>query len=401
MESLFWIMLVAAIAPVVAAAMPRRLVPEVVLLLVGGIVVGPFVLDLAGVEPPIDLLRELGLGFLFLLAGYEIEVDELRGRGGRRALVTWLVCLALAFATVALLSATALARHAETAVAIALTSTALGTLLPILKDSGLTRTRFGRTVVNHGTFGELGPVVAMVILLGVNGPERAVLSLLLFGVAAVLVAVVPTRLLPSASVIPGLVRAGAETTAQTTVRFTVLLLVSLSALALAVKLDTILAAFAAGFILRRALPGGDERLETKIDGLAFGLLIPVFFVTSGMAIDPAAVSKEPVVLIAFVLLILLVRGGPVLVATLLQREPDGTRSFGVRDSVRVSLWASTGLPIMVAVSTVAVDAGEMTQTTASILVAGGAITVLLLPTTATLLARDGATRPGTPEPDRS
>ncbi|MBW9210948.1 cation:proton antiporter [Mumia sp. zg.B21] len=124
---------------------------------------------------------------------------------------------------------------------------------------------------------------------GGDGPERAVLSLVLFGVAAVLVAVVPTRLLPPASVIPGLVRAGAETTAQTTVRFTVLLLVSLSALAVVVQLDTILAAFAAGFILRWALPGGDERLETKINGLAFGLLIPVFFVTSGMAIDPGAV----------------------------------------------------------------------------------------------------------------
>ncbi|MGH1562079.1 cation:proton antiporter [Mumia sp. DW29H23] len=391
MESLFWIMLAAAVAPVIAAAVPRRLVPEVVLLLAGGMLIGPFGLDLASVTAPIDLLNELGLGMLFLLAGYEIEVDELRGEGGRRALGTWLVCLVLAFATVWILG-TRDERHAEVAVAIALTSTALGTLLPILKDMHLMGTPFGRTVVNHGTFGELGPVVAMAILLGVRGPEESLVTLVVFVGAAILVAAVPTRLVPRATIVPGLVRAGAETTAQTTVRFTVLLLVSLSALAVVFELDTILAAFAAGFILRRVLPGGDERLETKLDGLAFGFLIPIFFVTSGMGIDPAAIADAPLTLVAFVLLILLVRGGPVLIATLRQREPDGSPSFDRRDSVRVALWASTGLPLIVAVTAVAVDAGEMSAETASVLVAGGAVTVLLLPMTATLLERSHVTR---------
>ncbi|WP_370618248.1 cation:proton antiporter [Mumia sp. Pv 4-285] len=400
MESLFWIVLVAAIAPVVAAAVPRRLVPEVVLLLVGGILVGPFGLELAEVDAPIELLNELGLGMLFLLAGYEIEVDELRGRGGRRALGTWLVCLALAFVTISVLG-TQNEQHAETAVAIALTSTALGTLLPILKDMQLMGTRFGRTVVNHGTFGELGPVLAMAILLGVNSPERSLVTLVVFVGAALLVAAVPTRLFPRARIVPGLVRAGAETTAQTTVRFTVLLLVTLSMIAIVFELDTILGAFAAGFILRRVLPGGDERLETKLDGLAFGFLIPIFFVTSGMAIDPAAIAEAPMVMITFVLLILLVRGGPVLVETLRQREPDGTKSFDTRDSVRVALWASTGLPLIVAVSQVAVDAGEMTSATASILVAGGAVTVLLLPMTATLIHLRRPTHQQGVSPDRS
>ncbi|WP_262852169.1 cation:proton antiporter [Mumia quercus] len=391
MESLFWIMLVAACAPVVAATVPRRLVPEVVLLLAGGMLVGPYGLELARVDAPIDLLHDLGLGMLFLLAGYEIEVAELRGRGGRRALVTWLVCLGLAFVTVGALATTD-DRHAEIAVAIALTSTALGTLLPILKDLHLMGTPFGRTVVNHGTFGELGPVLAMAILLGVNSPERSLGALALFAGAAIAVAAVPVRLMPHTRIVPGLVRAGAETTAQTTVRFTVLLLVALSAIAIVFSLDTILGAFAAGFILRRVLPGGDERLETKLDGLAFGFLIPVFFVTSGTAINPRAIADAPVTLVVFVLAILVVRGGPVLVATLRQREPDGTRSFDGRDSLRVALWASTGLPLIVAVTSVAVDAGEMSAETASVLVAGGAFTVLLLPMAATLLARPEVTR---------
>jgi Kef-type K+ transport system membrane component KefB len=83
---------------------------------------------------------------------------------------------------------------------------------------------------------------------------------------------------------------------------------------------------------------------------------------------------------------------PVLVATLRQREPDGTRTFDGRDSLRVALWASTGLPLIVAVTAVAVDAGQMSAETGSILVAGGALTVLLLPMSATLLAREDVTQ---------
>lgn len=391
MESLFWIMLVAAVAPLLAGSVPRRLVPEVVLLLAGGVVIGPNVFDLAESTDEIALLRELGLGLLFLLAGYEIEAEELQGRGGRRALVTWLASMALAFGIVWLLAQAGEA-HAETAVSIALTSTALGTLLPILKDQGLLGTRFGKTVVNHGVFGELGPIVAMAVLLGVNGPVRSLIALAVFAVAAVVVASVPMRALQRASRVVGLIRAGADTTAQTTVRFSVLLLVTLSALAIAFELDVILGAFAAGFVLRRVLPAGDERLETKLEGLAYGFLIPVFFVVSGMAIDPAAVASYPWVLVGFVGLILLVRGGPVYVAVRRQREPDGALSFDRRDSVRAALYSATGLPLIVAVTAVAVDAGQMSAESASILVAGGAVTVLLLPMTATLLERREVTR---------
>ncbi|MFC6345600.1 cation:proton antiporter, partial [Nocardioides hankookensis] len=140
-ESLFWIALCAVLAPLLTGLLLRGKVPEVVLLLVLGVVIGPNVLDLAETGEGVAMLRELGLGMLFLLAGYEIEVDELVGRGGRRALATWVACLAVALGLMALIGLSEQV-HAEIAVAIALTSTALGTLLPILKDSGLLATRF-------------------------------------------------------------------------------------------------------------------------------------------------------------------------------------------------------------------------------------------------------------------
>ena len=393
--SLFWIVLCAVAAPLLAGLVPRRLVPEVVLLLVFGMIIGPEVLDLAQLDGGIEALKELGLGLLFLLAGYEIEVKQLTGRGGRRAFITWLISFALAFGLVFLLGFLGVL-SARSAVAIALTSTALGTLLPILRDSGLLNTRVGTAVLNHGAVGELGPVVAMALLLGTGGSFEAIVVLVVFGLVALAVAMVSTRLRPGSSLY-SLIERGSETTAQTTVRLVVLLLVGLGVLAIAFDLDVVLGAFAAGFVLRRALPEGNESLEHKLDGLAFGLLIPIFFITSGMAIDPRAVAAEPMTLLAFVVLILVVRGVPIFLASWLERDPPGgPRMFTRRDSLRIALYGATGLPIIVAVTSVAVNSGQMTDQHASLLVAGGAITVLALPMTATLLG-DGQSRPSPDE----
>ncbi|MEE2057690.1 cation:proton antiporter [Rhodococcus artemisiae] len=398
--SLLWITVAAVLAPLIAGVLPRRLVPEVVLLLVAGVVIGPYVLEIASVDSEIEMLRELGLGLLFLLAGYEIDPKELTGRGGRRALVTWMVCFGVAVGAVTVLSAAGVV-HSGVAVAIALTSTALGTLLPILADRGLVATELGRAVLNHGAVGELLPVIAMAILLGTRGAVGSLIVLGLFAVVAVLVALLPRWVLREGSHFLQFVRNTSDTTAQTPVRLVMLLLVALIAVAAVFDLDVILGAFAAGFILRRAVPKGDEQLESKLDGLAYGFMIPVFFVTSGMAIDVNAVAGEPVVLVAFLVLLALVRGVPVFVASRLDRGEGGTR-FDTSEQIQIALYSTTGLPLIVAVTGVAVSAGHMSTASASILVAAGAITVLIMPTLAGLLPERremaGADRQSNPPP---
>jgi Kef-type K+ transport system membrane component KefB len=396
--SLFWIAVVAVVSPLIAGLIPRRLVSEAVLLLAFGVLIGPHVLGIATRGEAVEAFRDLGLGMLFLLAGYEIELKELGGRGGRRALVTWAGCFVLALALVGMLGLTGVVK-AEIAVAIAMVSTALGVLLPILRDNGQLATPFGATLLNHGAFGELGPVIAMAVLLGTRGALKSIVVLVLFAGLALAVTYASTRVHPG-SRLHSLISAAQETTAQLTVRLVVLLLITLSLLAAAFQFDVVLGAFAAGFILRRIIPGGHSSLEHKLDGLAFGLLIPVFFVTSGMSIDPDAVAANPLVLLAFVLAIILVRGGPILLAAMTQRRQDGSgREFSPRDSVRIGVYGSTGLPIIVAVTSVAVSAGQMSEANSSLLVAGGAVTVLLLPMAATLLERTEQDSETESEPD--
>ena len=87
--SLLGAVVVVAAAPIVVAFLPGR-VPQVVLLIAGGIVIGPEVLELA--EPDdITLFANLGLGFLFLLAGYELDPSLLRERAGTTAIVAWVI----------------------------------------------------------------------------------------------------------------------------------------------------------------------------------------------------------------------------------------------------------------------------------------------------------------------
>jgi Kef-type K+ transport system membrane component KefB len=227
----------------------------------------------------------------------------------------------------------------------------------------------------------------MAVLLGAHGALASVIAMLVFALIAILFALPPRWLKRDESRILELIRQGAETTGQTAVRLTLLLLVTLYYVAVEFELDAVLGAFAAGFVLRRAIPDGDAILETKLDGLAFGFLIPVFFVTSGMSIDPEAIADEPWVLVLFVLMIMLLRGGPVFISTL--TDPQFISGPGrARESLRVGMYASTGLPIIVAVTQLAVDRGEMTSLNASVLVAGGAVTVLVFPLLATLVPQE-------------
>jgi Kef-type K+ transport system membrane component KefB len=377
------VFVVALLAPLVAGLLPARTrVPQVVLLLAGGIVIGPAALDLAGPDD-VTLLSDLGMGFLFLLAGYELEPHLLRERGGRRAGAAWLTSLAVGAAVVTVVVEHQ-SVHTLAAGGIALSTTALGVVLPILRDAGLLGTRLGRAVVVNGAVGELGPIVAMALLLGTRETGAAAVLLVLFGVAAVGLSVVPDRVhLPGG---PRLL-AVQHGTGQSTLRLTVLLLVTLLALASGLGFDAVLGAFVGGMVLRRWAPGDVGRLEDKLDVVAWGVFVPVFFVSSGMGLDVASILAEPALPFALLVLMLVVRGGPVLLW--FRRELPGA------ERARAALYSATALPLLVALTEIAVDEGAMSSRTGAALVGAGVLSVLVLPLLAALPSRRGAQAPVT------
>ena len=383
--SLAIIALVAAACPIVAKLIPNKLVPETVFLLIAGALLGPNMTGAIVLTDAVGLLSDLGLAFLFLLAGYEINPKSLTGSQGKRGLATWCVSIVLAFLFVHFASGLFSNELESVAIAIALTTTALGTLMPILKERGLMGTQVGESVLAYGTWGELGPVLAMALLLSTRAEWKTVLILLAFVALCVVAAVVPAKAKKAGHKLFNFLTENAEGTSQTMMRVTVLLLVGLVALSAAFDLDIVLGAFAAGFVLRYIIPEGDHALEHKLDGVAYGFLIPVFFVASGAKIDLMAVFQQPVVLVGFIVLLLLIRTVPIFVALATGKD---TRSISTHNRLTIALYCTTALPIIVAVS-----ANAMSQETASVLVAAGAITVFLMPLMGMLTYRVADAKP--------
>ena len=375
LDTLLFAAVVAALAPVLVALLPGPRIPQLVVLLAGGVLIGPEGLGLAD-RAEIDLLANVGLGFLFLLAGYELDLHLFRERPGRLAMAGWLVTLVLATALVGVLAAAGLVR-AVVVVALGLTTTAFGTLLPILRDNDLLVGRFGRYLLGAGAVGELFPIFAIALFLGANSKFVALGSLAAVGVLAVVLNFAPR--LVRGNKLGRILHEGEGSTAQTTVRLTVLLLLLLLAVAEEFGLDVVLGAFLAGIVLRRWAPGDVHALEGKLDAIGYGFFIPLFFVASGMTLDVRSIAEAPLRLVAFFVLLLAVRGVP---ALFLYR-----RDLPVVRRVQLMLLTATALPLLVALAEIGLRNGTMLRENAAALVGAGALSVLVFPMAAVAIER--------------
>ena len=372
---LFLVVAIAAIVPVLLRLL-RLPIPEVVVLLVVGALLGQSVAGLIIPTDALFLLQEIGIGFLFFMAGFELNPVIIRGAEGRLAGWGWFASLAVALAAAAYLMQVGLVRS-FVGIAIALTTTALGTLIPILRDSGELGKPFGRNVLASGAAGEIGPIIAMTLFLSSRSSWTALISLTIFLLIALLFLLMPS--LMRVEKVREAFHFGRFTTAQTAVRWTMLLLIGLLALASVIGLDLVLGAFIAGLMFRVLTKEGELLLQRQLEGIAFGLFIPLFFVVSGASLNVPAMIGAPGLVLTFLLLILAARGLPQMLVYRRAMPDLVTRT-------RFSLYTATTLPLLVAVTTIEVSSGLMTVQTEAALVGAGLLSVLLFPTSAQALA---------------
>ena len=359
---------------------PRLTIPVVVVELVIGIVIGPQVLDLAQVDPTTDFLGNLGLGMLFFFAGYEIDFDRIRGGPLKLAGLGWALSLVLAYSLGgALAAAGVVVSYLYTGSAMA--TTAIGTLIPILKDAGETRTKFGTYLLGAGAAGEFGPILLVTLILSTTNPLHEALILVLFVAVAVLTGILAVR---SAWKGWPIVERAFEASSQVAVRVAVVLVFGLVALAAELGLDLLLGGFVAGMITRVALRGREVAVfDSKLTAVGYGLLIPFFFVTSGMAFDLDALTESAGTMLEvplFLGLFLVVRGTP---ALLLYRG-----ALAARDRRALGFFSATELPLVVAITTVAIGTGHMHSGTAASLVGAAILSTLIYPLIGLRLRRD-------------
>src|SRR5262245_28310047 len=275
------VVITGAIAGTIAAIAGARklLLPSVVLELVLGIMIGPQVLGIAHVNGFTKFFADLGLGMLFFFAGYEIDMRRISGRPLRLAAFGWALSLFIAYTFGGILAAAGIVLSLLYT-GSALATTAIGTLIPILSDSGELETRFGTYLLAAGAVGEFGPILLLTLILTTQSAVHSAVILVAFVALAVAVAVLAVR--SAARTLPILERT-LEQSSQLAVRWIVVLVFALALLASDLGLDLLLGGFAAGLITREVLRGREVNVfDSKLTAVGFGFFIPFFFVFSGM-----------------------------------------------------------------------------------------------------------------------
>jgi len=388
LESLLVVVLVAALTPMIVAAIPGPGLPQVVILILAGVLIGPQGLGLASTTG-IKLIADVGLGFLFLLAGYELDPRLLRAHAGRLAIIGWVISAVIAVGAVAILGSFGFLR-AFVPIGLALTTTALGTLLPILQDHHMLSGDFGRYVLAAGAVGELFPIVAISLFLTGRGEFVAIASILAVGVIAILLTLVPRLIGPAR--VRAIIHQGRRATSQTTLRWSIVLLLLLLVAAQRFGLDVVLGAVLAGMVLRSWTHGTDidvAPLEGKLDAVGYGFFIPVFFVAAGMALDVKSIAQNPLRLLVFFVLLLVVRGLPSLLVY--------RRALPLRQRAEMTFITATTMPLLIALAAIGLSTGVMIPANAAALVGAGVLSVLVYPLIAIALARRGRAAPAGPD----
>lgn len=382
LHSLLLIFLIAALAPLLCEWVPRIRLPLVVVEICLGIVVGPQVLGWATPGHTVNVLANFGLAALFFMAGLEIDFPAIRGRPITMAALGWLaslvICLGVGFG----LKEFGLVQSALF-VGAALTTTALGTLVPILRDAKESSTRFGAYAMAHGAIGEFGPIVlaALALSTGEGEHEGSLAVMLAFAAITVAGALIALKYRPPHLVV--VLQEKMDTSAQLPVRVAILVLAALVILARNLGLDMILGSLAAGVMVSLASPGKfGISLRHKLDGIAYGFLVPIFFVTTGLRYDLDALLSSGSALLQlpmFLALFFVVRGVP---AALLARG-----DLDLRSRIALGFLTATELPLVVAIAAIGVKAGQLSPETAASLVGAGMVSVLVFPATALALRR--------------
>lgn len=378
--SLAVITTVAFLCPFIAALVPGKWVQSSALVLIVGAIVGPHMLGLVNPNAEgMQLLKSLGLAFIFLMGGYELSPKDIVGKSGRHAIASWAISFLMAIGTALLVEHFVgdWTQATIVAFAIALSSTSYGKVEADVKNRNLTQTRFAKVVASYGVTGELLPVVATAILISEGAPAIELAIMAFFALLALLAGKFAEHEKNKETKIEQFVETSGNAS-QMKLQLIIAIMVALVTLGVVLGADMIVAGFAAGYILKRLIPdGGDgNKAFTMLRAVSYGFFIPVAFVLSGCGIDFVAGSREPLVILVFVLLLLVVRGIPVFLGVTLF---PGDVHLPLRQRIAVALYSCTTMSTVVAMTSVAVSAGDMTSPIASTLVFAAALISILIP----------------------
>src|SRR5919199_6146306 len=371
-------------APLALGLVPALRLPAVVLEIVLGIVLGPSVLGWANVDEPVQVMSLLGLAFLLLLAGLEVEFEQFRGRLLKLTGLGFVASFAIALVFALGLHEAGLVKS-PLLIAIIGAATSLGVVIPILKDAGESSTQFGQIVLAGASIADVATIILLSLFFSGHasglGAKLSLLGAFVALAAAVTLVVIGAE---RSMRLSGALLRLQDTTAQIRVRGAFVLLVGFVVLAERFGLEAILGAFMAGFVLKlvdRDRMMTHTHFHQKLAEAGFGIFVPFFFVSSGLKFDGGALFAKPSTLALvplFVGLLLAARALPAILYRPLL-DPGHVAAAG--------LLQATTLGFIVVASQIGMDLGLIAKGTGAAFIAAGLVSVLVFPLSALALLR--------------
>ncbi len=376
--TLLFTLLAGFLGPVITGVVPKLRLSPIILLIVLGILLGPSGYNLIQPQPILNALSRIGLAFLFFQVGLEVNFVGIKGRPLLWGIKGWLLSLGIAYGLCSALAHAGLIKSPLLVMA-ALATSSLGSILPILKGAGLDRTRFGTYVIAAATVGEFAPLLLITELL----PEHRLDGSISHNHAFLLVLVATlslgigfvARLRPPQFLQK--IMQSFHASDEVPVRLSILILSALTLLTSDLGFESIIGSLTAGLLVRMGV-GKEHRQQVigKLETIAYGVFIPIFFVHVGVMFDleallssTAAMTKVPL----FLIMLLLIRGLPVYL--LREGIPRSTL-------LPIALMSSTTLTLVIAVSHIGLSTHQLERDTAIALISAAMLGKILFPSLA-------------------
>lgn len=384
----------AASIPVISGSLKVLSVPVVVGEIVIGILLGGSGLGVIGDNTHITFLAELGFIYLMFLSGLEIDFSLLK-RGSRversgalgnpitLGFAVFAGTVALALLASLLLSATG-AVEKPLIMALVLSTTSVGVVLPVLKDSGLISKSFGQSVLLSALIADFSTMVLITaVVAAASGgltPELLLILMLFVAFLAVwrLGAALRTGRWGKALDVPRAVAAEAP------VRLALALMIFFVVLSRWVGAEVILGAFLSGAAVSLLSHRPSHVLNAKLGAIGFGFLVPVFFIHTGANFDLEKVAASTAGLVLVPALVAAAYAVKVLPSLLYVRVYD------LRTALSAGVLLSSRLSLIIAAAAVGVRVGAVSEAVAAAVVLVAVFTCTLSPILFNKLYRDPA-----------
>ncbi len=381
------VIFLAFLVPITLSRFRKLRLPIVVGEIIAGIIIGRSGFGwVQHHEVVLDLLAELGFVFLMFLSGMEIDFSSLGLFSSKKksenqpaspirlAAISFLLTLGLSILIGFAFTRAGLA-SSPWMIALILSTTSLGVVVPVLKEQGLSSGRYGQTLLIAALIADFATMLLITVVVAAlsHGLTLDILLIGLLFVAFFLVYYFGGIFFNRIKGVRLVLEELSFATSQIKVRAAFTMMLIFVALAEMLGTEIILGAFLAGAIISLLKRPEDSELVHQLDAIGYGFFIPIFFIMVGVDFNLASLFSSPSALLLVPYLLLAAAIVKLLPALVFKT------SFNWRLTLAAGTLLSSRLSLIIAASAIGMRIGVINEPFNAAIILVAIITVVIAP----------------------